>query len=97
MSKKAKWIRDQACAICSYPPPSEASHVTVAANRGIGIKPTDEYLIPACHDCHRLEHTHGRTEVIKRKRHRIVDRWEARQFYLDLAAKYERMFNEALR
>lgn len=93
MSKKQKWMREQPCAICLSPPPGEASHVTTAANRGVGIKPTDDYLIPACSECHRLEHTHGRCEVLKRKRYMIVDRWAARDFYLALAAKYERMFN----
>jgi len=92
MSKKQDWIREQPCAICGISPPSEASHVTVAANRGIGIKPTDEFLIPACNSCHRLEHTHGRSEVLKRKRHVIFDRWQARDFYLKLAERYEKMW-----
>lgn len=91
---KQQWIRGQACAICGAPPRSECSHVTTAANHGIGIKPSDEFVIPCCNRCHRLEHTHGRAEVLKRILGLLFDRYAAKDWYLEKAAYYERMYKK---
>jgi hypothetical protein len=87
---KQQWIRTQPCAICCLkPPPSECSHVRTAKNSGTGIKPPDEYTIPACHNCHHVETVKGRSAALREIKGIILDKDDARDWYLAKAAFYE--------
>lgn len=46
--------REQPCAMCHRPPPSEAHHATFG--RGLGQKADDSLCIPLCLWCHRDFH-----------------------------------------
>jgi len=87
---KAQWTRKQPCAICETPPPSEWSHVRTAGNSGTGIKPDDEFTIPACHDCHVMETNKGRAYTLMVKKNLTLSRNDAKYFYLDLAAEHQK-------
>ncbi len=88
--KKAQWIRTLPCAICSAPPPCEASHVRTAANSGTGIKPSDNYIIPACKKCHFLETTRGRSYTLLNVLGIKKDREASKYHYLDIADNYQK-------
>ena len=46
------WIRQQPCAACQHPAPSEAAHT--GSDGGMAMKASDYSCIPLCSDCHRL-------------------------------------------
>ena len=47
-----KFINSLPCVSCQALPPSECSHVRRNTDGGTGIKPSDEWTIPQCHNCH---------------------------------------------
>lgn len=51
--KHRKFINTLPCCTCFNNPPSECSHIRRDTFCGTGIKPSDEYCIPQCHDCHK--------------------------------------------
>lgn len=66
------WLRDQPCAFCNVPGPSEAAHVRRVANgAGTGIKPPYS-AIPLCHAHHEAQHQHGEGAIKGKDQ---VDRW----------------------
>ena len=52
-AKYLKWIRTQACTLCSHPQ-VEAHHTT---SGGMGLKGSDYEAIPLCHNCHMQLHS----------------------------------------
>lgn len=40
---------------------TEAAHVRIRTNGGTGIKPSDEFVVPLCSNCHRTQHGGERT------------------------------------
>jgi len=48
-AKYLAWLRQQRCAWCSAPPPSEVSH---HGTHGTGIKASDHGALPLCRHCH---------------------------------------------
>lgn len=52
-------VRSLACAWCSRPPPSEASHHPAQGHGSVGAKCCDLRAIPLCHECHASYHQHG--------------------------------------
>lgn len=48
--KYLAWIRQQPCATCGKPGPSEAAHF---GPRSIALKPPDRDTLPLCAHCHR--------------------------------------------
>lgn len=67
VDKKQTWIPDKGIFRCEY------AHVRHGS--GVGIKP--EYSgIPMCHECHRYQHQHGETALLRK--HGIT---EGREWY----------------
>jgi len=56
MSKHIKFINQLPCSTCQALPPSEASHIRLGADGGMGLKPSDKFIIPQCHECHMRLH-----------------------------------------
>lgn len=53
-----KWVRGFACSSCGKDPgdpfnPIEAAHVRLGTNGGVGLKPSDRWIVSLCRDCHR--------------------------------------------
>ena len=57
--KHLMFLRELPCAFCKAPPPSEASHIRLFSNSGVGIKPADNRALCACHACHAESHRIG--------------------------------------
>ena len=56
--KYLHFVRNQPCVIC-YELSSEAHHVRFSNNSGTGIKPSDTWAIPLCHNHHVAIHVMG--------------------------------------
>lgn len=53
--KYIDWIKTRPCAYCPKPGPSEPHHVrSVDPGAGVGRKPSDYLVLPACRRCHEL-------------------------------------------
>ncbi len=47
------WIREQPCAACGAPPPSDPHHHTLKpGSKAMGVKVTDAWCVPLCRRCH---------------------------------------------
>jgi hypothetical protein len=53
------FIRTLPCCVCSKGGPSEAAHVRSGTDGGIGMKPSDKWTVPLCHEHHRRQHDIG--------------------------------------
>lgn len=53
------FIRSMPCCVCGHSPRSEAAHVRAGTDGGLGVKPSDRFTVPLCHDHHRIQHTIG--------------------------------------
>ena len=51
-------VRKMRCASCGKSP-SQAAHIRIGTDGGIGIKPSDCYTMPLCSDCHTKQHNQG--------------------------------------
>ena len=47
------------CLVCKYGPPVEAAHVRYGLAGGMGLKPSDNRIVPLCTRCHSMQHTIG--------------------------------------
>ena len=52
------FIRSLPC-LCCGAAPSQAAHVRLSKDGGIGFKPADRYTVPLCWKCHRRQHDIG--------------------------------------
>lgn len=57
-SKHLAYIRTLPCMRCSKKP-SEAAHVRNGTDGGMGLKPSDCFVVPLCHSCHAFQHQTG--------------------------------------
>jgi hypothetical protein len=46
------FIRQLSCVACGKAAPSEAAHVRIGTDSGVGMKPGDRYAVPLCTTCH---------------------------------------------
>jgi len=53
------FVRSLPCCVCGHRPRSEAAHVRAGTDGGLGLKPSDRFTVPMCHDHHRIQHTIG--------------------------------------
>lgn len=95
MSKKAEFIRKQPCCIpYCRDTKSQFCHVTTSENRGTSQKPDDKYTVPMCHRHHILmQHQKGYQAVLEHATGREWGKYEAKQWFLDQANKFEELFN----
>lgn len=56
------WLREQTCAACWAPPPSDPAHVTINGRAAKAKKPLFS-AISLCRACHSTQHTHGYTTL----------------------------------
>lgn len=62
-AKYLAWLRELPCVACgrtstdSYC--SQAAHVRVGGDGGMGLKPSDYRAVPLCFMCHRAQHDYG--------------------------------------
>src|SRR6516162_10804417 len=47
------------CVACGKAAPSEAAHVRIGTDGGVGRKPGDRYAVPLCAACHAKQHRIG--------------------------------------
>jgi hypothetical protein len=47
------------CLCCGRVGPVEAMHVRSGTDGGMGLKPSDRFTVPGCHDCHVRSHQVG--------------------------------------
>jgi hypothetical protein len=45
-------IRALPCCVCGEPPRSHAHHLKCTGERGIGMKSSNKWAVPLCHECH---------------------------------------------
>lgn len=57
-AKYLRAIRKLPCLVCRQTP-SEAAHVRIGSNAGMGLKPHDRRTIPLCHKHHMEQHSLG--------------------------------------
>ena len=53
------FVRQISCVACGKAAPSEAAHVRLGTDAGVGIKPSDCYSVSLCTSCHELQHRFG--------------------------------------
>lgn len=58
--KHLRWVRGFACSVpgCAGQP-TEAAHVRVGTDGGMGMKPGDQWVISLCSACHNDQHKKG--------------------------------------
>lgn len=63
-----KWVRGHVCSILglSCSGRIEAAHVRTGTDGGMGVKPSDCWVIPLCSAHHALQHQIGETEFEKK-------------------------------
>lgn len=54
-----KWVRDHACCVCGSFTALEAAHVREGTDGGMGMKPSDRWVISLCRDHHAEQHRIG--------------------------------------
>ena len=54
-----KFIRTLPCSKCISPPLNQATHVRKYKDGGTGLKPSDMFTVPLCHNCHHKQHNVG--------------------------------------
>lgn len=64
------WVRDQPCAVCPAPSPSDPHHLDSGV---MGSKGDDWTALPLCRRCHRAYHDEGHRSFQKR---RNVNLWK---------------------
>jgi len=94
-----KWIRGFYCCVCSMtdaqsqPSPTEAAHVRLGTDGGMGMKPGDNWTIPLCSDHHREQHQIG--EASFQERYQIESIPTAEKFWTNSpAGRKWRLHNE---
>ena len=50
------FVKLLSCVACGKAAPSEAAHVRLGTDGGVGIKPSDRYSVSLCTSCHELQH-----------------------------------------
>ena len=53
------FVKLLSCVACGKAAPSEAAHVRLGTDGGVGIKPSDRYSVSLCTSCHELQHRFG--------------------------------------
>ena len=53
------FVRQLPCVACGKAAPSEAAHVRIGTDGGVGRKPGDRYAVPLCAACHAKQHRVG--------------------------------------
>jgi len=53
------FLRQLPCLACGKAAPSEAAHVRIGTDGGVGVKPGDRYALPLCAACHAKQHRIG--------------------------------------
>lgn len=53
------WVRGHACSACGSTTAIECAHVRTGTDGGMGIKPSDEWCVSLCKDCHAEQHRIG--------------------------------------
>jgi len=53
------FVKLLSCVACGKAAPSEAAHVRLGTDGGVGIKPSDRYSVSLCTSCHELQHGFG--------------------------------------
>ena len=53
------WVRGHACCACGTMAGIEAAHVREGTDGGMGMKPSDRWVISLCKDCHARQHNVG--------------------------------------
>ena len=53
------FVRGHACCGCGATAAIECAHVRVGTDGGVGIKPSDRWVISLCRDCHSRQHQIG--------------------------------------
>ena len=72
------WVRRHACSACGSHSAIECAHVRSGTDGGMGIKPSDEWCISLCKDCHARQHQIG--EAAFERAHNIDMKKLAREF-----------------
>jgi len=72
-----KFIRTLECVVCGNPH-VEAAHLRMRTNGGMGMKPSDSWVIPLCSAHHKMQHQIGEEKF-----------WEGR----DIHALCEELYN----
>lgn len=54
-----KWVAGHACCACGSTEGIEAAHVREGTDGGMGMKPSDRWVISLCKDCHARQHSVG--------------------------------------
>lgn len=62
------WVRGHSCSACGSQSAIECAHVRSGTDGGIGIKPSDEWCISLCKDCHTRQHQIGEA-AFEREQH----------------------------
>lgn len=74
----ADFVRDHSCIVCATVTAIEAHHVKTGTSGGMGLKPSDRWLVALCKDHHGELHHIGEPEF--EKRHRVNLRHQAAWF-----------------
>ena len=64
-NKHLQFIRTLPCCTCPATAPTEACHIRASLDGGIGLKPSDKYVVPMCHECHSKQHRTSEKEHFK--------------------------------
>lgn len=80
------WLREQPCAFCRHPAPSEVSH---HGRRGVGLKASDHLALPSCRRCHRRHHSKHSSP---HRRYDAMTPEERRDAYADLATRHRAQY-----
>lgn len=60
-----EWIREQYCTEPNCHGSVEPHHIRKNTDGGIGLKPSDNYVIPLCREHHRMWHDNGTKKSVR--------------------------------
>lgn len=85
--KHLAWVRTLECAGCfvAGAGPIQAAHLRKGTDGGMGLKPSDCYVVPLCEYCHHVQHKVGEMvfwcNLVDLVKAYAVKLWEASQSY----------------
>jgi len=91
---KRQWIKTLPCYVSNCANRDiDPAHIRTAQNSGMGMKPSDEWLIPLCRHHHRdVQHQHGYTDLVKLCGLNL-NRFDAKQHLLMACEVYDKRFD----
>lgn len=71
-NKHLSFVRTLPCCVCLRTDTVQAAHIRKGTDGGIGLKPSDCYVVPLCYECHSRQHSKGEITFWKNDIHKAI-------------------------